>query len=237
MIKQLRINFWLLVFFPMIITVITELNKKFLIWHIRIVDFVDLVVMAPFYGIILYRLTSLLLDKYHARSHTLSIIFLVTMLYGHSMHMTANAINTFSTEINNYRQVLPEDVYSLIFFFDEILGHWILYIGLFGLFATWLEFVALELKITNDIRANALFLGLICSITIIESGQLLIIPIVFLIFMGLLIKKAIEKKDCLIILRNAFMVNYSAIFIFGLLIGSLIYFLIFKGFPEPSTLY
>ena len=88
---------------------------------------------------------------------------------------TANAINTYSTEINNYRNLLPDDVYSLIYFFDEILVHLILYTGIFGLIGL--------LTIENTIKETkylamavlGLLFGLGLSVTIIESSQVIIV--------------------------------------------------------------
>ncbi|MGB3715684.1 MAG: hypothetical protein WA996_14745, partial [Candidatus Promineifilaceae bacterium] len=61
------------------------------------------------------------------------------------MHVTGNAINTFATEVRDYRALLPDDLYRLIYFLDEQLSHAILFAAITGLIACWLIFDRLAL--------------------------------------------------------------------------------------------
>lgn len=53
---RLNILLWLLVSVPMVVIPVTEANKRILVWNIRVVDFVDLVFLAPFFLVILLSL-------------------------------------------------------------------------------------------------------------------------------------------------------------------------------------
>jgi len=236
-IKKLRISLWLLLLFPAFIIVLTELNKRILIWHIRIVDFADLIFVAPFYGIIFLSLTALVFKK-RSFSFWAALGLSVIALYGHAMHLTANAVNTFSTEINNYRNLLPDDVYSLIYFFDEILGHWILYVGLFGL----LGILILENKIIETkyifMMLNGLILGLVLSVTIVESSQVVII-IPAAGWLGYCIYRKWKSYNFMVkpIFNNDAILMFSSMLLTGMFLGLAIYLLIFGSWVEPSTLY
>jgi len=132
--RSLTLYLALLTLVPIVLVVVTEVNKTVLIWHIRIVDFIDLVVQAPFFLIVLYLLYRLFLDDMPDPWFGFAAMaFGCLFLYGHAMHVTANAINTYSTEINDYLNIIPSDTYALIFFFDERLGHLLIYTGLFSL--------------------------------------------------------------------------------------------------------
>jgi hypothetical protein len=54
--------------------------------------------------------------------------------------VTANAVNTFSTEIRDYRSIIPDDAYGLLYFLDETLSHILLYTTRYGLLASLLAF-------------------------------------------------------------------------------------------------
>ncbi len=137
---------WALAFFTlgsMVVALGGEAFKTHLIWHIRFADFVDLVIIAP-----LYLFTLLLFHAQFLRgraSRRLRWVFLVLSilyLYGHAMHLTANTIDTFSTEIRDCRPLLPDDSYALIYFLDETLSHLIVFISRYSLFACLLALEA-----------------------------------------------------------------------------------------------
>jgi hypothetical protein len=48
---------------------------------------------------------------------------------GRSVHIAADAIHTYATEIHpHYKQQVPADMLELIYFLDEDLGHWLLFV-------------------------------------------------------------------------------------------------------------
>jgi len=59
------------------------------------------------------------------------------------MHWTANAINTYMTEYNLEKQLrsqVADEVYNLIYFFDEHLGHLIFFSSLHAMISLWTIF-------------------------------------------------------------------------------------------------
>jgi hypothetical protein len=55
---------------------------------------------------------------------------------GRTVHCAADAIHTYATEIHpEYKMRLPTDLLELIYFLDEDLGHWLLFIPYYCLLA------------------------------------------------------------------------------------------------------
>ena len=91
--------------------------------------------MAPFFIFILLGLHfKIFAQSHHYVTSWISLVLICLFMYGHAMHLTGNAVNTYITEINNYMSLIPIDAYELIYFFDEKLGHMILYFSLFLLY-------------------------------------------------------------------------------------------------------
>ncbi len=169
---SLRRLIWLWTLVPPIVVIITELNKKRLVWNFRVVDFVDLALMAPFYLVILLTINvTLFKDRDHGFLFWLATGMIGAFMYGHAMHLTGNAINTFATEVHDYRAGIPDDLYSLIYFLDEDLGHWIIFGSLFILLGIWgiSEYYPVPF-VWTDILVGILF-GITYAIAIVESSQ------------------------------------------------------------------
>ena len=67
-------------------------------------------------------------------------LLLCAFTYGHAMHWTANAINTYMTEYNLEKQLrtkVTDEVYELIYYFDEHLGHAIFFCSLHAAIFLW----------------------------------------------------------------------------------------------------
>lgn len=129
-----RLFAWLTIM-PIVVVIITELNKSVMIWHFRVVDLVDLILLAPFYLWILLRIHFTL--GLSERVVGASCVLIACFLYGHAMHVTANSINTYITEVHQYREQVPGDAYDLIYFLDEDLSHLILFGSFFALLTIW----------------------------------------------------------------------------------------------------
>lgn len=58
-------------------------------------------------------------------------------MMGHGMHLSANSISNLIEALarNNQVDVTASDIYHLTYFYDELLGHYLWHIGLFGLAA------------------------------------------------------------------------------------------------------
>ncbi len=235
--RRLNILLWILVVVPSITVVITELNKRVLIWHIRIVDFVDLVFIAPFYLFILLSIHAVIFSNQPGRwMQWLSFSCIGVYLYGHAMHLTGNAINTYSTEIRNYKDMLPTDTYELIYFFDEKLGHWLMFGAFFLLLGIWTIASNITGKSWGAVGSGAVF-GLTYAVFIIEGSQPWLGFVVSLCLVGCNFWKKHKSKDSW---RHYYFTHPIAAFgmtsAILLVLGEIIYALIFGGFIQPSSI-
>jgi hypothetical protein len=233
--KSLSRLLWILTAVPPIITAVTELNKRVLIWHFRIVDFIDLTLLAPFFCVLLFFLHRNIFSEQGISNWSwISLGFIAMFLYGHAMHLTANSISTFSIEIRNYGEVIPKDSYELIYFLDEILGHWLVYIGLFGAIAVW---TAKSKSQTTSFLPNFIcgsLFGLAYSISIIEST---LVWVGLLIFIVLITSISYNAKYVIFSsYKNGLMSSFSLGAAIFMLLGELAYYLVVGSFIEPSKL-
>jgi hypothetical protein len=235
-INTITILFWMLTLIPMLIVLTTEANKKVLIGYMRIVDFVDLSVMAPFFLAIALAIHSVVFsEKLSSKNSWVSLVLIGILLYGHSMHMTANSINTYSTEIKNYKDIIPDDTYALIYFLDEQLGHWLLYVGLFGLLGVWTWSCDIEVSKSTSLLACGLLFGISYGVVLIESSQVWLAPIIVTWLLGSSLLSAKKRNQRFLALVNANpIVQFTAMAAVGILIGMSVYFLFTGGFVEPS---
>ena len=134
-----KTTFWMLVLFTLantIATLIGEAFKTHMIWYFRFADVMEIVVNSAFYLVSLVILFELFWQAQASPGlrrafASLTILFFI----GHVMHFTANTTNVFATEINDYKALIPADLYALVYFMDENLSHIILYLSRYGLLA------------------------------------------------------------------------------------------------------
>lgn len=112
------------------IGLVGEAFKTNLIWYIRFPDFIDLVITAP----LTLACLALLHEHFEGESvprwlRRAFLLFAMVYIYGHAMHMASNAIDTFAIEIREYKTLLPDDLSELIYFIDEVLSHWLLFLA------------------------------------------------------------------------------------------------------------
>ena len=235
--RQLDILLWLLVSVPVVVTLVTEANKRILIWNLRVVDFLDLVLLAPFFLVTLLSLHRVVFREYPDRpTQWLSIGLIGVFMYGYAMHLTGNAINTYSTEIHDYLTQIPSDTHELIYFFDEYLSHWLLYSALFLLFGLW----TVECDIygrTWSAAASGAVLGVSYAIAIIESSQ----PWMGFTAAGWLLGCSIWGAHHVKVIwrkrwRTHPLTAFSTMAAILLSLGEMTYAFIVSGFIEPSRL-
>lgn len=234
--KKLSLFLWLLTLIPPLIILTTEMNKTVLVGYMRIVDFIDLLVMAPFFLVMTLAIHSVIYsEKPTNRNAWLSLAFIGMLLYGHAMHTTANSINTYSTEIKDYRSILPDDTYALIYFLDEQLGHWLLYAGLFGLLGLWTWSCNISISRWSSLLACGLLFGISYGVVLIESSQIWLAPIfvILLISSSLLAARKQAKRFVFFVKTNP-MAQFSIMTSVGIIVGMSVYFLATGGFIEPS---
>lgn len=227
-----------------VLSLLGEAVKTHLIWFIRYTDMIDLVLIAPLYLVSFVWMEGQFVAA--GASTWLRRAFLILamlFLYGHAMHVTANAINTFSTEIHNYLPQIPVDTYALLYFLDEILSHYIVFITKFGLFACLLllDVSSRTPEKTAPTYQWALALGglygLWQAIVFTEGQKVLLLP-VLAIGLGLLwfILYRRQARKFFAFLQSGVMTAFVAGLIPCAFIGLLLYALVIGGFTEPSKL-
>ena len=244
--KKRRVNWFLLLLIvaPFALLIGREITKGGLIGYLRAADAGDLLLLSPLYIIILiYMLFYMSRYGAPARIQMAFITFSFVFIFGQSMHFTANAINTFATEVNDYKDILPEDLYTLIFDLDERLSHWILLGGAIGLIAIW--FLYDRKQLSPPLFPNNLILivlvgaiwGMMMAVSVIEARMVIISIPVLLFLAGLwiyywrqsghpLIEFAVQRPFTgFVIVLVIFSLTFT--FVWGVLNG---------GFPQPSEL-
>lgn len=116
------------------------LGREF-VWSIKLMDFFDFGIMLPFSVISYFMFHEILIvknpklgdDDRKLKIRLLFTFFLFVFAVGWGMHSSTNSINIYSVIIKNYKNVIPEDMYSLIFFYDELFSHLFLFSGFFGM--------------------------------------------------------------------------------------------------------
>ena len=228
----------------MVVALVGEAFKTHLIWYIRFADFVDLVIIAP-----LYLFTLLLFHEQFLRgraSRRLRWVFLVLAilyLYGHAMHLTANTIDTFSTEIRDYRPLLPDDTYALIYFLDETLSHLIVFISRYGLFACLLALEARHLASAASSRPQwpavgvGVLYGLWEAIVFTEGQKVLLVPVLVVALGGLWVWLWRQSGSSFsTFARSGPVTAFVAGLLPSVVVGLGVYALVVGGFTEPSEL-
>ena len=227
-----------------VLSLIGEAVKTQLAWYFRYTDLIDLVLIAPLYLISFVWLEEQFVDaRKSPRIRRVFLILAMVFLYGHAMHITANAVNTFSTEIKHYLPQIPADTYALLYFLDETLSHYIVFIAKFGIFACIL---LLDTATKTGEGANPLYkwafslgclYGVWEAIVFTEGQKVILLPIlasglglVWLILWRRQGGKAIDY------LRSGVMTAFVGGLIPFAFIGLFLYALITGGFIEPSKL-
>lgn len=160
------------------------------------------------------------------------------------MHATANAIDTFATEVRDYRHMMPEDLYQLIFFLDERLSHWLLFGTVTGLIACWLIFdrMAIASPILPRNLLLLLILGIIYGIVkaygLIEARAVPLVIPMFIILMGLWFwywrRSALSLTEYL---RHRPFTTFVAIMSIFAVVTMVVWGIVFNGFPQPSEIF
>lgn len=167
------------------IGLVGEAFKTHLIWYIRFSDFIDLLIVAPL------SLLCLVLLYEHFQENNVPrwlrrgfLVLAMLYLYGHAMHMTSNTIDTFSTEIRDYGTLLPQDMSELVYYLDEILSHWILFLSRYGLLACLL---VLEVRYLSSLVSgwihwlavgSGVLYGMADAVVFVEGQTVYLLPIV-----------------------------------------------------------
>ena len=234
----------LLIALPVLLLIVREISYGGTIWHFRIVDLGDMLILSPVYAIILVFLwLHMLRSGVPNRLLLFFLGFAILFMFGQAMHVTGNSINTFATEVNNYKPILPEDLYELIYFLDEELSHLILVTAVTGLMICYLAFdrlaIASPLLPETPIISVVLggLYGFILAYGLIEA------QFVWFMFPMLLLMIAFWlwywRKSGLSFGGYLSSRPYTRVFgvvILATILTTVGYGLLFGGFPQPSEI-
>lgn len=136
---------------PPVVYLASEVDKSIRFGVLRGVEVADIVVAYPVWVALMtlvhFQVLRACPNAITQDRVSAEIIFLVAgalllcaFTYGHAMHWTANAINTYMTEYNlekELRAKVSDEVFDLIYFFDEHLGHAIFFCSLHAAIFLW----------------------------------------------------------------------------------------------------
>ena len=215
------------------------------IWYFRAADVADMAILGPILmGVLLY--LWFYMFRYGAPTRLLVIfaVFMIGFMWSHAMHATANSIDTFATEVRDYRHVIPEDLYQLIFFIDERLSHWLLFAFVTGLLACWLVFDQSELAPPIMPRNPILLLllgiiyGIVQAYSLIEARAVPLVVPMIIILLGLWFwywrRSALPLTKYL---GHRPFTTFVAIMSISAVVTMVVWWIIFGGFPQPSEIF
>lgn len=241
-----RTLFLALMFFTLAVAVVAlvgELFKTRLVWYMRLTDVLDIALNMPLYIISLVLFVELSYEgKTTRRFRIFLLVFSFLFIYGNAMRSSTNAINTLATEIRNYTN-LPPDMYALLYFLDETLGHIIIDLAQFLLFGCLLFLEVRYLSSSGSIRRQpwalvaGMLYGLMEAVNFIEGQKAILAPLV-IVGLGALWVWLWRKSNQR--LRDFARTGPATAFFGNLLIffpcGMAIYWISFGSFIEPSKL-
>jgi hypothetical protein len=241
--KRTRI---LLILFIILLPAALWLGREFLtgglIMGMRAVDAADMAILTPIYIIILLFLWNYM--EKHDAPRWLVVTFLVfafIFLYGQAMHATGNAINTFATEVNDYKDQMPKDLYDLIFFLDERLSHLVLFVAVTGLIGCWFVWDQLALapplmpRLPLILIPMGLLYGMTKAYAVIEARMVWIIFPIVVVLMGMWLWYWRRSRRSLIkYAGHRPFTTFVAVMVFVAIAGMVFWWLYWGGFPQPS---
>ena len=202
-----------------------------------LVDFLDLLIWAPFVAVIFFLITrAISVERGGMPPLLLFFIILAGAVFfeGHGIHFAANAISNFSRG-----EVISEGLSRYIYFYDENLGHWLIDLGFYALL---FFMVAGELTSTNGLKDTKrvkggelvalLFSGVLFGFYAGSSALESQTPWEVLIyFSALIIVIAVSSGKQIVNRRFSLFMTISGLVI---ILAYIIYYIKFGGLIEPS---
>jgi len=222
------------------------------LWYIRWIDIIDITIMTIVYFILFIYLAK------HSIDETKNILFariftilLSLFIGGHFMHFATNAINTYAYEVRGYKvgQDIPNDIATVLYFLDEDLSHYIMFISMFALllviFISRFQILIKGENFHERIKLNdildtstSIIFGVAFAISAIEARKAYFVILLEIIVLAIIMfysykfeKKSIKVINQDTILRVIFMSFSLSLLTF------LAYYLYFGGFIEPSEMF
>ena len=242
--RNTKILLAIIIILPFFLLIGREIAWGQTIGYFRVVDLADLFILAPIYaGILLFLWFRM--RKFDTPRWLLIffLVFILIFMYGHAVHFTGNSLNTYITEVNDYKDQMPADVYDMIYFLDEEFSHIILFIGSTGLIAGWLMFDQL-VQAPPILPKNKLFVilvallyGVVQTYAIIEARTLILAPIIILsltaVWLWLWRKSGLGFGE---FFRSRPFTMLVAIMLVAFVGAIVTWGLVFNGFPQPSEM-
>jgi|GEM_PF-6487509 len=242
-----RTSLWLLFLCTLATTVaslVGEAFKTHLIWYMRFADLMDLIAIPLLYLFGLMLFYDLFIQGNASPALRKVFIALAFLLFfGLGMRVASNTVNAFSTEIRDYRTILPKDTYALIYFFDETLAHWIIYSVRYGLYACllWLEVRHLATGASGHLQWVGIGIGLLFGlwdvIVFVEGQKVFLAPFLVAglgaVWIWLWRRSG---KPFSTFIKTGPVTAFVAALLPSLVVGLIAYALIIGGFVEPSKL-
>jgi len=168
----------------------------------------------------------ILKNIHHTIYRKIAVLFLTMFAVGYGMHTVANQLSSLPAE-----RLLND----IIYFYDEILSHYIMWASYFGIIFFLIFFNNLKESIKEkDVLFTlvAISHGGLVALSCIEA-QSVIILITYLLALGILplLRKSFWRQ-----LKISPIGNYYVISAITSVIILILWGIAFQGFPEPSTL-
>lgn len=231
-----------LILLPFLVWIGREIFTGQLIGYFRALDFADMVILTPIYiAVLLYLWTHL---QRHEAGAALLIafgVFGMLFIFGQGLHVAGNSINTFMTEVRDYKAITPPDAYALIFFMDEVLSHLVLFGAMIGILAVWLIFdvvvgaPALLPQNRLFLLAAGLMFGGVLAYALIEARSAYVIVALAGVLGGIWLvlwrRSGLGFRD---FLQDRPFRTFAVVLVVGTVLVMGVWALIFGGFPQPS---
>ncbi|MFC2026248.1 hypothetical protein ACFLUC_03535, partial [Chloroflexota bacterium] len=233
-----------LIALPILLFIGREFVFGRLIGYMRVVDAADMAILTPIYIFLMLYLANYMSNAGAPKSLLVTfLVFAFVFIFGQAMHATGNSINTFATEVRDYKPILPKDLYALIFFLDERLSHLVLFAAVTGLVGCWFVFdqLAIADPLIPRITVLIVLIGVIYGVTqayaIIEARMVWIVFPMVLTLMGMWVwfwrKSNLPFRN---FLTHRPFTTFVAIMSFTCIAAMILYGFYFGGFPQPSEM-
>jgi hypothetical protein len=195
-------------------------------------DLLTPLVLIPLYWLLFTSSTS---GKSDLADEVAFMALAAVWVLGHGMHLSANSINNLADSLakNQVIDIAGTDVYRLIYFYDERLGHYVWHLGIMGLAALliyheWKQ-PARVITIWWVAAVAALAYGFTYS-TIVLEGQTVPLGLPFAVIIALVMliwgRQKLKDRPLLAFFFATFLVAIVLLASWGLYWG---------GFPEPTA--
>lgn len=196
-------------------------------------DILTVLIILPIYWV-LYKSSSA--KEAGLAEEIIFLVFSALWIFGHGMHLSANSVNNLSESLQKKQilDILNTDIYTLTYFYDEILSHFLRDLGLVGfvsmmIFHEWKHPAGITTVWWPTISGGIIY-GITFFLVYLEGNTVAIaFPFALAVTLFALIsgRKRLSHQPLLAFFFVAFLI--AAIFFLG-------WGIYFRGWPPPSEL-